>query len=163
MTISGYQLLQSIFPGIPSASTMTFRHIDNNIYFAKKQFYKINEFTRIVTEIDKFSIKIFNVECSRDGLLRQLQTILRLIQSDNNILETFTAAFYIKIMRFAGFFCSDPFLECQCFMNLAVHQSEEQPDTTIYAIMYLYIQVFTRIFQHLISHVNILNNAQYRP
>ncbi|KYN43058.1 hypothetical protein ALC56_02497, partial [Trachymyrmex septentrionalis] len=50
---------------------------DGNIYFAKKQqFYKINEFTRIVT--GKFSVKIF--ECSRDGLLQDI--LSQLIQSN---------------------------------------------------------------------------------
>ncbi|XP_018364054.1 PREDICTED: matrix metalloproteinase-14-like [Trachymyrmex cornetzi] len=78
LTVNVYQTLQSIFPGIPSSPTMAFRHMDGNIYFAKKQqFYQYIEFKRTVTKADKFSIKkILNTECSRDGLLQQLQDIL---------------------------------------------------------------------------------------
>ncbi|XP_018372420.1 PREDICTED: matrix metalloproteinase-2-like [Trachymyrmex cornetzi] len=53
LTVSAYQTLQSIFPGIPPSPTMAFRHMDDNIYFAKKQqFYQYNEFKRIVTKAD---------------------------------------------------------------------------------------------------------------
>ncbi|KAG5314391.1 MMP1 collagenase, partial [Acromyrmex insinuator] len=85
MSIRSYQLLQSIFPGIPSAPTLAFRYINGNLYFAKKQqFYTFNEFTRIVTEAGKFNLNILNVECSRDGLLQQMQEILgQLIRSSN--------------------------------------------------------------------------------
>ncbi|XP_018360159.1 PREDICTED: matrix metalloproteinase-25-like [Trachymyrmex cornetzi] len=78
LTVNVYQTSQSIFPGIPPSPTIAFRYMDGNIYFAKKQqFYQYNEFKRIVTKADKFSIKkILNTECSRDGLLQQLQDIL---------------------------------------------------------------------------------------
>ncbi|KAG5312064.1 D2MP protein, partial [Pseudoatta argentina] len=80
-----YQPLQVVFPRIPSAPTLTFRYINGNLYFAKKQqFYTFNEFTRTVTEAGKFNINVLNVECSRDGLLQQMQDILgRLIRSSN--------------------------------------------------------------------------------
>ena len=85
MSVRSYQSLQAAFPRIPSAPTLAFRYMDGNIYFAKKQqFYKFNEFTRTVTEADKFNINVLNVECSRDELLRQMQNILgRLIRSSN--------------------------------------------------------------------------------
>ena len=59
--------------------------MDGNLYFAKKQqIYKFNEFTRTVTEADKFNINVLNVEYSKDGLLQQMQDILgRLIRSSN--------------------------------------------------------------------------------
>ncbi|KYQ47231.1 Matrix metalloproteinase-14 [Trachymyrmex zeteki] len=83
MSIRACHTLQLVFPGIPPALTLAFRHIDGNIYFAnKQQFYKFNEFTKTVTEAGQFNINILNVKCSRDGLLQQLQDILnRLIRS----------------------------------------------------------------------------------
>ncbi|KAG5319814.1 D2MP protein, partial [Pseudoatta argentina] len=51
MSVRSYQSLQAVFPGIPSAPTLIFRYMNDNLHFAKKQqFYKFNEFTRIVTE-----------------------------------------------------------------------------------------------------------------
>jgi len=66
--------------------------MDGNLYFAKKQqFYKFNEFTRTVTEAGKFNINVLNVECSRDGLLQQMQDILgRLIRSSNTYWQNTT-------------------------------------------------------------------------
>ncbi|XP_018374106.1 PREDICTED: matrix metalloproteinase-2-like [Trachymyrmex cornetzi] len=83
MSVRSYHSLQAIFPGIPSAPTLAFRYMDGNLYFAKKQqFYQFNEFTRTVTKTGKFDINILNVECSRDGLLQQMQNILtRLFRS----------------------------------------------------------------------------------
>ena len=44
MSVCSYQSLQAVFPGIPSAPTLAFRHMDDNIYLAKKQqFYKFNK------------------------------------------------------------------------------------------------------------------------
>ena len=85
MSVRLYQSLRAVFPGIPSAPTLAFRYMNGNLYFAKKQqFYKFNEFTRTVTEAGKFNINVLNVECSRDGLLQQMQDILgRLIRSSN--------------------------------------------------------------------------------
>ncbi|KYN27909.1 hypothetical protein ALC57_02684 [Trachymyrmex cornetzi] len=53
-----------------------------------QEYYQIhgdfNEFTRTVTEADKFNINVLNIECSRDGLLQQMQDILsRLLRSSN--------------------------------------------------------------------------------
>ncbi|KYN38945.1 hypothetical protein ALC56_06680 [Trachymyrmex septentrionalis] len=85
VSVRSYQSLQAVFPGIPSAPTLTFRYMGGNLYFAKKQqFYKFNEFMRTVTEAGKFNINVLNVEYSRDGLLQQMQDILgRLIRSSN--------------------------------------------------------------------------------
>ncbi|KYN22501.1 hypothetical protein ALC57_05098 [Trachymyrmex cornetzi] len=48
----------------------------------KQQFYQFNEFMRTVTKAGKFNINILNVECSRNGLLQQIQDILsRLLRS----------------------------------------------------------------------------------
>ncbi|KYN30689.1 Putative matrix metalloproteinase [Trachymyrmex septentrionalis] len=92
MSVRLYQSLRAVFPGIPSAPTLAFRYMDGNIYFAKKQqFYKFNEFTRSVTEADKFNINVLNVECSRDELLRQMQNILgRLIRSSDTYSQNTT-------------------------------------------------------------------------
>ena len=92
MSVRLYQSLRAVFPGIPSAPTLAFRYMDGNIYFAKKQqFYKFNEFTRTVTEADKFNINVLNVECSRDELLRQMQNILgRLIRSSDTYSQNTT-------------------------------------------------------------------------
>ncbi|KAG5332832.1 MMP14 protein, partial [Acromyrmex charruanus] len=72
----------------PSGELVLFingRYINSNLYFAKKQqFYTFNEFTRTVTEAGKFNLNVLNVECSKDGLLQQMQDILgRLIRSSN--------------------------------------------------------------------------------
>ncbi|XP_018360561.1 PREDICTED: 72 kDa type IV collagenase-like [Trachymyrmex cornetzi] len=37
MGVRSYHSLQVVFPGIPSASTLAFRYMDGNLYFAKKQ------------------------------------------------------------------------------------------------------------------------------
>ncbi|KYQ53631.1 hypothetical protein ALC60_02480, partial [Trachymyrmex zeteki] len=88
MSIRAYHTLQSVFPGIPPAPTLAFRHIDGNIYFAnKQQFYKFNEFTKTLTEADQFNINILNVKCSRDKLLQQLQDILN---NSTNSIEILT-------------------------------------------------------------------------
>ena len=92
INVRSYQSLQAVFPEIPSAPTLTFWYMDSNLYFAKKQqFYKFNEFTRTVTEADKFNINVLNVECSRDELLRQMQNILgRLIRSSDTYSQNTT-------------------------------------------------------------------------
>ncbi|XP_018397717.1 PREDICTED: matrix metalloproteinase-14-like [Cyphomyrmex costatus] len=87
MTVNGYHTLQSIFPGIPPSPNLAFRYIDWSLYFLhKRQYYKFNEFTRTVTNADKFDMKILNVNCPTDGLLKQLQDLLtRLLQSSNSL------------------------------------------------------------------------------
>ncbi|XP_018405480.1 PREDICTED: matrix metalloproteinase-2-like [Cyphomyrmex costatus] len=90
MTVNGYHTLQSIFPGIPPSPTLAFRYIDGSLYFLhKRQYYKFNEFTRTVTNADKFDMNILNVNCPTDGLLKQLQDLLtRLLQSSNSLTST---------------------------------------------------------------------------
>ncbi|XP_018394980.1 PREDICTED: uncharacterized protein LOC108773613 [Cyphomyrmex costatus] len=89
MTVNGYHTLQSIFPGIPSSPTLAFRYIDGSLYFLhKRQYYKFNKFTRTITNADKFDMKILNVNCPTDGLLKQLQDLLtRLLQSSNSLIS----------------------------------------------------------------------------
>ncbi|KYM93804.1 Matrix metalloproteinase-19 [Cyphomyrmex costatus] len=67
-----------------------FRYIDGSLYFLhKRQYYKFNEFTRTVTNADKFDMNILNVNCPTDGLLKQLQDLLtRLLQSSNSLTST---------------------------------------------------------------------------
>ncbi|KAG5345716.1 MMP15 protein, partial [Acromyrmex heyeri] len=80
MSVRSYLPLQAVFPGISSAPTLAFQYINDNLYF----FYTFNEFTRTVTEAGKFNLNVLNVECSKDGLLQQMQDILgRLIRSSN--------------------------------------------------------------------------------
>ncbi|KYN35814.1 hypothetical protein ALC56_09838, partial [Trachymyrmex septentrionalis] len=69
----------------------TYAIFDNNdVAQIKQQFYKFNEFTRSVTEADLILINVSNVQCSRDGLLRQIQNILgRLIRSSKSIKNTY--------------------------------------------------------------------------
>jgi len=56
-------------------------------------------------------------------------------------------AFYIKIMHFEFSSCSDPFLECQRFVNLAVHFiSEEQSDTSKIQLIQMFLITFFLIF-----------------
>ncbi|KYN02528.1 hypothetical protein ALC62_06654 [Cyphomyrmex costatus] len=87
MTISEYHSLKSIFPGIPPSAA--YRHIDGSFYFLqKRQYFKFNEFTRTVTNADNFDMKILNVNCPTDGLLRQLQDLLNRLLQSSNLLES---------------------------------------------------------------------------
>ncbi|KAG5312790.1 MMP13 Collagenase, partial [Acromyrmex insinuator] len=44
MSVRSYQLLQAVFPGIPSAPTLAFRYMNSNLYFAKN-----NNFTNLTS------------------------------------------------------------------------------------------------------------------
>ncbi|XP_018398166.1 PREDICTED: matrix metalloproteinase-14-like [Cyphomyrmex costatus] len=88
MTIREYHSLKAIFPGIPSSPTAAYRYIDGSLHFLqKRQYYKFNEFTQTVTNADNFNMKILNVNCPTDGLLRQLQDLLNRLLQSNNLLE----------------------------------------------------------------------------
>ncbi|XP_018405251.1 PREDICTED: matrix metalloproteinase-24-like [Cyphomyrmex costatus] len=88
MTISEYHSLKSIFPGIPPSPTVAYRYIDGSLYFLQnRQYYKFNEFTRTVTNVDNFDMKILNVNCPADGLLRQLQDLLNRLLQSSSLLE----------------------------------------------------------------------------
>ncbi|KYM96909.1 Matrix metalloproteinase-14 [Cyphomyrmex costatus] len=87
MTISEYHSLKSIFPGIPPSAA--YRYIDGSFYFLqKRQYFKFNEFTGTVTNADNFDMKILNVNCPTDGLLRQLQDLLNRLLTSSNLLES---------------------------------------------------------------------------
>ncbi|KMQ88795.1 neutrophil collagenase [Lasius niger] len=63
-----YSPLQEIFPGIPSAVMLAFRHIDGNLFFfAKHQSYVFNEFINTVITGGPFDLYALGIECPRNG------------------------------------------------------------------------------------------------
>ncbi|XP_077260481.1 matrix metalloproteinase-18-like [Temnothorax americanus] len=69
--------LEATFPGIPIGVTSIFRYIDGNLYFTTRtQYYRFNEFTKTVTAAGKFDLRILNIVCPKDDLLKQLRDLL---------------------------------------------------------------------------------------
>ncbi|KAG5339761.1 MMP14 protein, partial [Acromyrmex heyeri] len=108
MSDRSYQPLQAVFPGIPSAPTLTFRYINGNLYFAKKQqFYTFNEFTRTVTEAGirappmyvgnltlRFgrinNLPILRLETSTARLSMSNSTVLNILNLENRLISSLT-------------------------------------------------------------------------
>ncbi|XP_077263615.1 stromelysin-2-like [Temnothorax americanus] len=64
-------------PGIPIGVTSIFRYIDGNLYFTTRtQYYRFNECTKTVTAAGKFDLRILNIVCPKDDLLKQLRDLL---------------------------------------------------------------------------------------
>ena len=80
MRIKKHHAIQKIFPGIPPGITSAFRYIDGHLYFVnRKQYYKLNEFSKTVTSAGEFDLQILGAVCPRDGLLQQLRDLLNRI------------------------------------------------------------------------------------
>jgi len=69
--------IQKVFPGIPPGIMSAFQYIDGHLYFVnKKQYYKLNEFSKTVTSAGEFDLQILGTVCPRDELLQQLRDLL---------------------------------------------------------------------------------------
>ncbi|XP_077261403.1 matrix metalloproteinase-18-like [Temnothorax americanus] len=69
--------LEATFPGILIGVTSIFRYIDGNLYFTTRtQYYRFNEFTKTVTGAGKVDLRILNIVCPKDDLLKQLCDLL---------------------------------------------------------------------------------------
>jgi len=51
------------------------------VFVNRKQYYKLNEFSRTVTFAGEFDLQILGAVCPRDGLLQQLRDFLNRIDS----------------------------------------------------------------------------------
>src|SRR5580765_5496731 len=77
MMVTKHSPIQEIFPGIPSAVTSAFRHIDGTLFFfTKRQFYVFNEFTNTVITGGPFDLYALGIECPRNGLMLQIRNLL---------------------------------------------------------------------------------------
>jgi len=64
------------FPWNSSRNNIGFS-IRRHLYFVnKKQYYKLNKFSKTVTSAGKFDLQILGAVCPRDGLLQQLRDLL---------------------------------------------------------------------------------------
>jgi len=90
MTVSKYELLHTIFPGVPPQVSLAFRYIDGYLYFVSNgHFFKYNEFENTIASVGKFDLEIINIICPKEGILQQLYNLLnrlthlRELQVDN--------------------------------------------------------------------------------
>ncbi|EZA56515.1 Neutrophil collagenase [Ooceraea biroi] len=77
MTARGYHMLQTVFPGIPSAVRTAYRYTDGHLYFVHRdRFFAYNKFIETVTRSGKFDLDVIGVTCPREDILRKLWDLL---------------------------------------------------------------------------------------